>query len=162
MIRHAQAADLPRILEIYAFARRFMAENGNSSQWAGGFPPEMLLRQDIAQRQLFAVENGGCICGVFAFIIGEEPTYARIEGGEWLSDSPYGTIHRIAGDGSRRGLLCEAVVFCETQIAHLRIDTHPDNHIMLHLIEKNGFRKCGMISVRGGVRCAYEKLGKGV
>ena len=162
MIRHAEAADLPRILEIYVFARRFMAENGNPHQWAGGFPPETLLRQDIAQRQLFVREEDSCICGVFAFIIGEEAAYARIEGGGWLSSSPYGTIHRIAGDGSRRGLLREAVAFCEKQIAHLRIDTHPDNRIMQHLIEKNGFRKCGMISVRGGLRCAYEKLGKGV
>ena len=32
-IRMARLQDLPRILEIYAIARKFMAENGNPSQW---------------------------------------------------------------------------------------------------------------------------------
>lgn len=158
MIRHADAADLPRILEIYAYARRFMAENGNPHQWAGGFPPEALLRQDIRRRVLFAAAAGSTIYGVFAFIIGEEPTYAAIEGGGWLSDSTYGTIHRIAGCGIRHGLVREAVAFCEQEISHLRIDTHPDNRIMQHVIEKNGFQKRGVVSVRGGPRFVYEKL----
>ena len=39
------------------------------------------------------------------------------------------------------------------------IDTHEDNHIMQHLITKNGFQKCGIISAHDGTpRIAYEKL----
>ena len=33
------------------------------------------------------------------FIIGADPTYEVIEDGAWPDNSPYGTIHRIAGDG---------------------------------------------------------------
>ena len=33
MIRTAQLTDLPRILDIYAHARRFMAETDNAVQW---------------------------------------------------------------------------------------------------------------------------------
>ena len=47
MIRKAQPEDLPRILEIYAFARQFMRETGNPTQWAGGYPKEELIRKDI-------------------------------------------------------------------------------------------------------------------
>jgi len=48
-IRHTDHADLPRMLEIYAFARRFMAEHGNPNQWGPtNWPPEELLRADIA------------------------------------------------------------------------------------------------------------------
>lgn len=32
-IRHAVDSDKERICEIYAFARKFMAENGNPNQW---------------------------------------------------------------------------------------------------------------------------------
>lgn len=33
MIRLAESGDLPLILNIYEYARGFMAENGNPSQW---------------------------------------------------------------------------------------------------------------------------------
>lgn len=32
-IRHAEPADLERMMEIYAQARRFMADHGNPNQW---------------------------------------------------------------------------------------------------------------------------------
>ena len=52
-----------------------------------------------------------------------------------------------------------AVQFCEQSINHLRIDTHNDNKIMQHVIEKNGFKRCGIIHVNdGSERIAYEKL----
>ncbi len=38
----------------------------------------------------------------FAFILGEDPTYQQIDGA-WLNDQPYGTIHRIAGNGKIKG-----------------------------------------------------------
>ncbi len=47
-IRKSAEADLDRIMEIYARARRFMAEHGNPNQWGPtNWPPESLIRQDI-------------------------------------------------------------------------------------------------------------------
>ncbi|MEI3312611.1 MAG: GNAT family protein [Faecalibacterium prausnitzii] len=41
----------------------------------------------------------------------------------------------------------------------LRADTHADNKIMQHLLEKNGFTRCGIIHVAdGSPRFAYQKL----
>ena len=37
-IRKAQREDLPRIEEIYAYARKFMAETGNPNQWGNTTP----------------------------------------------------------------------------------------------------------------------------
>lgn len=70
------------------------------------------------------------ICGVFAFLIGPDETYARIEQGKWISESEYGTIHRVAGNGMTHGLLQRIVTYCEKKIPHLRTDTHQDNQIM--------------------------------
>ena len=99
MIRTAQPRDLARILEIYDYARGFMERTGNASQWGKHFPPEELLREDIRAQRLFVIEEDGAVHGVFAFIIGDDPTYQTIEQGSWLAGGAYGTIHRIAGDG---------------------------------------------------------------
>ena len=49
-IRRTTLEDLPRLLELYAQARQFMADHGNPNQWGPThWPPEALLRQDIAQ-----------------------------------------------------------------------------------------------------------------
>lgn len=61
--------------------------------------PLRLLRRDIAEGISHVVVSDNKIVGTFVFIIGDEPTYSEIEG-EWINDEPYGTIHRIASDGS--------------------------------------------------------------
>ena len=155
----AENSDLPRILEIYAYARDFMRKTGNHTQWRDHFPPEKLLMSDIEMGQLYVVKADQEIHGVFAFIIGEDPTYAHIEQGAWRSDSTYGTIHRLAGDGQVSGIFSAVVEFCSEKMSHLRVDTHKDNKVMQHLIEKNGFVLCGIIHIAdGSPRLAYERL----
>ena len=157
MIRKANLHDLPRILEIYAYARQFMRNTGNPTQWKEGTPAESTLRRDIAAGQLYVQEDDG-VHAVFALIFGNDPTYAEIDG-VWLSDAPYATLHRVAGDGTRHGVLNQAVAFAKTQCGHLRIDTHKDNQIMQRAIAKNGFRYCGIIITDdGSPRLAYEWL----
>ena len=159
MIRPGKTSDFNRVMEIYSFARGFMADTGNPNQWGNNFPPDSLIREDIAMGRLFVFDENGIIHGSFAFILGDDPTYAHIDGA-WLSSTPYGTIHRIAGDGVRNGILTDAVDFCRQRISHLRIDTHADNKIMQHLIEKNGFQRCGIIYIDDGTpRIAYELPG---
>ena len=58
MIRHATETDLPRILEIYDIARRFMRQNGNMVQWVNGYPSEALLRADVAGYELEHLADG--------------------------------------------------------------------------------------------------------
>lgn len=153
----AEEKDLAEIQKIYAYAREFMKNNGNPNQWKDDRPALNVLIDDIENHRLYIVKDGNEIHGVFAFMAGEDPTYADICG-NWLSDSEYGTIHRVAGDGKVKGMFDSILDFCNRKISHLRIDTHEDNKIMRHLIEKNGFAKCGIIYVAdGSPRIAYEK-----
>lgn len=155
-IRKAGREDIPVVEGIYANARRFMAENGNPNQWGKTDPPGEVLEEDIRQGNLYVVQHQGNIHGVFYFALGEDPTYRVIEGGAWAQDAPYGTIHRIASDGSG-GILAAAVAFGREKISHLRMDTHRDNHIMQRALEKQGFRYRGIIHVaNGSERLAYE------
>ncbi len=158
-IRKAAPEDLPEILRIYSRARAFMAAQGNGGQWGSSYPEEALLKSDIEKGNLYVLETESGLHGVFAFILGEDPTYGVIEDGQWLSGDPYGTIHRIAGDGSVKGLLGKAVAYAEGVISHLRIDTHENNKVMRRLIPRYGFSRRGIIHLENGSpRIAYEKL----
>ena len=94
-IRKAVKNDLPHIFEIYAHARKFMAENGNPNQWGDIKPRKELVESDIEKGISYVCEKDGEILGVFAFICGEDPTYKIIYDGEWLSDEPYAVISSI-------------------------------------------------------------------
>ena len=155
-VRLAREQDMPRIEEIYAYARAFMTAHGNPSQWGTTHPPRQQLEQDIAEGNLYVVTAGDTIHGVFFFLIGPDPTYSYIENGAWHADRPYGTIHRIAGDGSG-GILRAAVEFGKQRTDYLRIDTHEDNIVMQRAVEKQGFRRCGIIYIAdGSPRIAYD------
>ena len=103
-IRLSQIEDIPAIMAIYDVARQFMKDQGNPTQWDGGYPSAGLIEDDIAAGHFFVVEEEGRLVGTFAFIIGEDPTYQVIEKGAWYFAEPYGTIHRIASSGQVRGL----------------------------------------------------------
>ena len=157
-VRKASKEDLERVQEIYAYARTFMRENGNPNQWGNHHPPVKQLEEDIENGNLYVVCRAGCIHGVFYFFIGEDPTYGRIDGGSWRSSCAYGTIHRIAGDGSG-GILKTAAEFAKQRISHIRIDTHEDNHVMQKALTKQGFQKRGIIHIAdGSPRIAYDLL----
>ena len=155
----ATEADLPRILEIYDIAKAYMRANGNSNQWNGAYPDSETLRTDIEKQRLYVYKKAGSIHGVFMLLLEEEPTYAYIEDGSWREgETPYGTIHRLAGDGEVKGLFAKCVAFCEKKVLYLRADTHFDNHTMQHLLEKNGFERRGIIYLKNGdPRIAYQK-----
>jgi hypothetical protein len=156
-IRKSTYDDLVRIAEIFAYARKQMALNGNPSQWKNDRPSMELVKKDIDVSNSYVVLNEGKIVATFAFIVGVEPTYLDIDG-KWLDDGPYGTIHRIASDGSVKGVFDQVIDYVGKRGVDIRIDTHKDNKIMRHLIEKNGFVYCGIIIVDDGTpRLAYQK-----
>lgn len=156
-IRLAKETDIETIKKIYENARAFMAQNGNPDQWTDGYPDEHIIKKDMEGGHCYLVEDEDGVQGVFVFIIGEEPTYQHIDGA-WHQNQTYGTIHRIASTGKRRGFAAICFDDCRERIDYLRIDTHPDNQKMLAAIEKYGFQKCGIIQVRNGERIAFDYL----
>ena len=162
-IRKTTLRDLDRVMEIYAFARRFMAEHGNPDQWGPThWPPEALIRNDIADGNSYVCENEeGKVIGTFFFVHGPdiEPTYRKITDGNWLDNSPYGVVHRIASDGSEKGVGAFCLNWAFDKCGHLRIDTHGDNKVMQNLLSKLGFTHCGTIYVEEDdmPRLAFEK-----
>lgn len=169
-IRHSRQEDLPAMLRIYEYARTFMADHGNYRQWgATHWPPEALLQEDIRLGRSCVCTVNGRIVGTFAYLYGPhiESNYEKIEEGSWPGEkllhekgNTYGVVHRLAGDGSVKGIGAAALNWAFEQCGHLRADTHPDNAVMQHLLPSLGFVRCGIIHVRedNDPRYAYEKL----
>ena len=165
-IRKSEQQDLDRIMEIYDFARDFMAKHGNPNQWGPtNWPPRELIQNDIRNGNSYVcINNESKVIGTFCFIQGKdiEPTYSKITDGSWIDDSPYGVIHRLATDGSQKGVGSFCINWAYNQCNHIRIDTHINNLVMQNLVEKLGFIHCGTIYVEQDnyPRLAYEKLEK--
>ena len=70
MVRLAKPGDLPRILELYAIARAYMARSGNPNQWPETYPNQELLEGDMERGALYVIERGGVVCGVFVLALG--------------------------------------------------------------------------------------------
>ena len=157
MIRKAEMRDMDAVLRVYKAAKAYMVASGNPNQWEEGYP-ECVLDRDIQKGDLYVLcGDDGTIYAAFAFILGEDPTYAVIEEGAWTSGEPYGTIHRVGSDGTERGVFSKCLEFCKARSPYLRADTHHDNKTMQHVLEKYGFVPSGIIHIYdGSPRIAYE------
>lgn len=165
-IKKAQLTDIDNMRKVYDAAKQYMDRNGNPNQWQKGHPPREVLEEDIALARLYVCEEDGKICGVFMFAIMDDVTYHVIEGGVWKNDEPYGVIHRIASDGTVKGVFTAALNYAKEQVKkeglqNLRIDTHHDNKTMQHVVTKHGFERCGIIYLENGSpRIAYQLISR--
>ena len=149
--------DLDAVMDIYDKARLFMRQNNNQEQWINGYPQREVIVEDINLKRSYLIKKNDTILAVFTFINGDDETYHDIEG-KWLNDEKYGVIHRIGSNQIEKGMLAVAINYCFQFVNNMRIDTHQDNKVMQHLLEKLGFSKCGIIYLKdGSPRLAYQK-----
>ena len=174
IIREAKPADMPEIMQVMEAAKKIMRSSGNMHQRGDGYPSETVISSDMEKHGGFVIEDDDGehqssdgedqstkkIVGYFAFLPSPEPTYSKIYDGEWLDDvTPYHVVHRIASYPDVHGIFSDIMDFCFSRDANIRIDTHKDNLIMQHNIEKHGFTYCGIIYLANGdERLAYQKL----
>ncbi len=150
-IRRSKPEDLNPILALYGSARDFMRKNGNLTQWAGIDGPETRAEADIAEGRSFLCCEGDEILAVFAFEPeADDPTYREITDGAWPDDGPYGVLHRIAVGKPGQDVAGFCFDWCAARCRQLRADTHESNRAMQRAMEKNGFRRCGIIRVADG------------
>ena len=139
-------------------AKGIMRASGNLHQWVDGYPSREVIEGDIKDGFGYVAEEDGKVVAYFAFIPSPEPTYTKIYGGSWLDDKPYHVVHRIGSLPEVHGVFIAVMDWCFSQDPTIRIDTHRDNSIMRHCIEKYGFTYCGIIYLSSGdERLAYQK-----
>ncbi len=166
-VRLAAASDVEAVLGLFDQARAIMRSDGNLTQWAGGYPDAPAVLRDIdagvgyvlvrSSADPVAISASADPVAYFALIPSPDPTYSYIEGA-WLDDEPYGVIHRIASGPENHGIMASILDFAFSKFAEIRIDTHENNHIMRHILERSGFVYCGVIYVAdGSPRMAYQR-----
>ena len=152
-IRLANTSDTDRIFEIYEYARAYMKAHGNPYQWGDDRPEKSLTKDDIKNQRCYVMEDEGHIFACFVFTIGFEKEYEA----KFPSKVEYGVIHRVASDKSKRGIVERIVDFAKGKVNFLRIDTHEDNKIMQKCIERQNFKRLGIIYLKDkSPRILYE------
>ena len=159
-IRESRPSDMAEIMKVMDAARKIMRQSGNIHQWGKGYPSEDVIISDMDKHGGFVIEDGGRIVGYFAFLPSPEPTYSKIYNGKWLNDTEsYHVIHRIASYPDVHGIFSNVMDYCFSHESNVRIDTHRDNTIMQHNIERHGFTYCGIIYLASGdERLAYQRV----
>lgn len=166
VLRRAVPEDIPAVTALYDAAKRSLFERG-VDQWQDGYPNEETALADIERGVGYVAEAEGVIIATAAIYVGHEPTYDRIYGGAWGSDSRIcGLIHRIAvlPQARRRGAASAMMELCarltkEAGLTVLRCDTHRDNRPMRRTLERNGYVLRGVIRLESGAeRVAYERI----
>ena len=160
IIREAIPTDITDIMQVMEAAKKIMRSSGNMHQWGDDYPSEAVISSDMEGHSGFVVKDEGSIVGYFAFLPSPEPTYSKIYNGEWLDDvHSYHVVHRIASYPDVHGIFSDIMDFCFSRDANIRIDTHKDNFIVQHNIEKHGFTYCGIIYLANGdERLAYQRM----
>lgn len=159
-IQKATVADLDVILNIIEEARSIMRENGNTTQWTNGYPSSETILEDIANDHAFVCIAADEVVGYFCLMLGDnpDPNYTTIEG-NWLNESAYGVIHRLASARTVKGIAQKAFDYAFTKTNNIRVDTLHENIPMQNFLKKNGFTYCGVIYVSDGTpRDAFQKV----
>ena len=152
-IRLANTSDTNRIFEIYEYARAYMKAHGNPNQWGDNRPEKSLTKDDIKNQRCYVMEVEGHIFACFVFTIGFEKEYEA----KFPSKVEYGVIHRVASDGSKSGIVERIVDFAKGKVNLIRIDTHEDNKTMQKCIERQNFKRLGIIYLEDkSPRILYE------
>ena len=166
----AELQDMADIMLIVDEASAFLHAQ-HVDQWQDGYPDPGVFRRDITAGSCWLFTYQGMPAGCMTLYFETEPDYASIEDGAWLTDGEvYGTVHRVAVRDIFRGhglagemmQLAEDLT-CGRGCASVRVDTHEDNAAMRSLLEKRGYRQCGVIWLQDTKeqdrkRIAYEKI----
>ena len=158
----AKSEDAQKCYGIIEEAKQFQKDQG-FTQWTEDYPNLDTVRQDIRTEKGYVVTCGKQIAGYMCIDFSGEPAYEHIEG-KWNTDLPYAVIHRMAfsKEFRNRGLSSIALSLIEdlcrsNNIKNIRVDTDFPNKRMQHILEKNGFSRCGVIVFQGNGKLAYDK-----
>ena len=167
-IRKAALNDVPAITQMIKNSKQYLKQQG-INQWQEGYPNQETIKKDVYAADDYVLVCNGQIAGSACLIAGLEPNYLKING-QWVNGTynRYVTIHRFTISDQFRGqhlarfLMSNLLSVADLRgFKDIRIDTHPQNKIMQHIILTNGFKYRGIIHVNHKIeknvkRYAYQ------
>lgn len=162
-LEQVQEKEIQECNEIIREGREFQREQG-FTQWTEDYPNIDNIRSDVREGKGYAVKADGKIAGYLCVDFGGEPAYENIRG-KWRTEEPYAVVHRLAFSREFRGIGLSKTTFdlidelCLSKgVKGIRGDTDPCNERMQHVLEKNGFQKCGYVIFQDSDKVAYDKI----
>lgn len=164
----AEKEDIDGIMSIIEEAQIYLRKQG-IDQWQKNYPNRDTIKNDIENGYGYILLRDNNILGTVAVMLSGEKTYDSIYNGSWITNGQYGVIHRLAinpryhGRGLAWEIIRQVEKICLNQgIKSIKVDTHKENLSMQELLQKNGFKYCGIIYLEDGAeRMAFEKVIKG-
>ena len=140
-------------------ARAYQREQG-FLQWTDKSPTLFDICKDIIEHRAYFIIEDNRPFGYVCIRLDGDPIYDEIT--EW-THTPYVAVHRVAistearGKGASRHLFRLVRELCLAHGIHaIRIDTHEDNALMRHVLDREGFVLRGKVHYAVGERLAYE------
>lgn len=163
-LRRTIEKDIDNVMKIIKKSQAYFKSQG-IDQWQNNYPNPQVIQNDINNNHGYVLVKGNEIIATIAISFDGESTYEEIHEGKWLSENDYAVIHRVAVDDNYKGLgigsniISEVEKLClEKDIKSIKVDTHEENKSMQRLLEKCGFKYCGIIYLEDGdKRIAFEK-----
>lgn len=163
LIRLANIADLPAIMDIVRSAQSALRELG-IDQWQDGYPTPDIISEDITQGVGYvACFQNGDIVGYEAIVLTGEAAYKQLPDDAWHTPQEYVVVHRLCvlRDYTRMGVAKKLMAFAvqhaiENDIYAFRIDTHKGNVRMMTLLPQLGFKHVGVVRYDSGEREAFD------
>lgn len=162
-VRQGRRDDLEDVMALVRRVVPLMRASGNL-QWDDTYPNTEVFTRDVEGAQLWVAEEDGCLAGVAAITMDQEPEYA--EAGLDPAETAI-VVHRLAVDPDFRGRgVAEALMLRAEDLARergitaLRLDTNTENEATQRLFPKLGYVLVGEIGLkfRPGRRfLCYEK-----
>lgn len=162
--RKTTEKDVESVMSIIKQSQNYFKEQG-IDQWQNGYPNSQIIKDDIKNDYSYVLLKDNKIVGTTVLSFDGEETYNKIHNGNWLTQNEYAVIHRIAIDNNLKGQGLAGKIIEKVQekcnkrgVRSIKVDTHEDNKSMQKLLEKNGFKYCGIIYLTDGdKRVAFEK-----
>lgn len=161
--RQSVTGDMDRNWEIIREARQYLKDQG-IDQWQKEYPNRASIEKDVENGNGYVLAERGRIIGYVCISFDGEEAYEALRGA-WKSNQPYAVVHRLAVDNAHKGKGLASLLFfhmeeqCRARGIHsIRIDTDMDNQAMKHLLGKNRYSYCGVITFDNSDKLAFEKL----
>lgn len=167
----AKIEDLQDLVKMTDQAKIRLKDMG-IDQWQKGVPNADTWTDAINENHVYVLKaDDGDIMGAFCFALGIDASYDEIDGA-WLTgeEANYVAVHRfcVSENHLRKGVAHDLLVNIkrlakEHELDSIRIDTHEKNIPMQKTINKAGFTKCGITTIKEGAdygapRISYELL----
>ncbi|MCB2294247.1 GNAT family N-acetyltransferase [Clostridium algoriphilum] len=161
----ATEKDVNSIMNIIEQAQAYFKEHA-INQWQDNYPNLETVKNDITNENGYVLLKDNDVVGTVVVTFDGDKNYEFIYNGKWTSNDKYAVIHRMAIESKCKGIGLSSVIIkniericLDMSIHSIRIDTHKENISMQKLLQKNGFKYCGIIYLEDkSKRIAFERM----